>query len=149
MIYSIAKEIACGLSYLHKRGIHGDIKSRNILLTNSYGAKISDFGSYRFNRLSIISTPNSMPPSKSNFGTLRWKAPELLKGEKNTRASDVYSMGMIYWELLTRKIPYAESDDGQVLLWIQKYEGEDIPDKCKSYYPQYCRLIADCFTAIP
>jgi len=122
-VVRIAREICCGMAYLHANGIlHCDLKSSNILLTESGQAKICDFGlATRFATSSNLSddTPTShigetlqtsqigeTPQMLGRVGTHHWMAPEVLRGEGFRRASDVYSFGMLLWEVLVRRIPY-------------------------------------------
>jgi serine/threonine protein kinase len=97
----IAYEIAIAMKYLHGRNItHCDMKSSNILLDENFTVKISDFGLSRMvNILNISET-------KGKFGTTHWMPPEIMKAKKYEEASDVFSYGMIVWEMMTGKVPY-------------------------------------------
>lgn len=97
----IAYEIAIAMKYLHSRNItHCDMKSSNILLDENFTVKISDFGLSRMvNILNISET-------KGKFGTTHWMPPEIMKAKKYEEASDVFSYGMIVWEMMTGKVPY-------------------------------------------
>ncbi|MHB9148203.1 MAG: ankyrin repeat-containing serine/threonine-protein kinase [Candidatus Amoebophilus sp.] len=129
--YQIATDIGHGVNYLHSHGIiHGDLKSLNILLDKNYQAKITDFGLAKIKISSSIST--LLGGQKG--GSLRWMAPELLTAEEeeetsNTKASDVYSYGMVLWELGARQIPYTNKRDPQVLaLKLQNKHEPITPD---------------------
>ena len=93
-------EQACkGLRYLHEHTpqvLHRDLKGQNILLTRDYQVKIGDFGLSRFN---TASNGNSM---SSMCGTMTHCAPEIFNCVAFTTKSDIYSMGMILWELANR-----------------------------------------------
>jgi serine/threonine protein kinase len=107
----IALDIGRGLSYLHDRDIlHRDLKSLNIVLNENFGAKITDFG---LAKLKLESSSKTSTSTKKNpVGTVRWKAPELFKrGVQYSTASDVYSYGMILWEIASRKLPFSEGAD--------------------------------------
>ena len=88
------------------------MKSLNVLLTGDLRAKISDFGTIHIRNLSIKTktlSPSlkSLKPGKNGAGSLRWLAPELFNRHAlNTKESDVYSLGMIFWEILTQKLPF-------------------------------------------
>lgn len=119
----LALGAAKGLLYLHSADpplVHGQLKSSNILVDDSWNAKLADFGTRRvadamgFDRSRLESMDSSA-------GLLRWTAPELLKkgeervlkgtasaGNQCPQAVDVYSFGMVLWELTTGEIPYAE-----------------------------------------
>ena len=99
----IAYGIALGMQYLHfnaiKNGqiIHRDLKSGNILLTNELYPKISDFGFIK-----IIRNENFHTQEKGSFS---WMAPEVMISSNYGTPSDVYSFGMILYELLIEHIP--------------------------------------------
>ena len=94
---SIALQIAIAIQYIHSRKIfHCDLKSSNVLLDKNYKIKLSDFG------LSFLMTE----VQKELAGTYFWMAPEILNDQKYEISSDIYSYGMILWELLTEKNPY-------------------------------------------
>ncbi|KIO16809.1 hypothetical protein M407DRAFT_62296, partial [Tulasnella calospora MUT 4182] len=93
------RDVTRGVEYLHTRNppiIHGDLKSINILVTSKCCAVITDFGSAR--RL-----------TKKDPGTqytLRWAAPELLMDDEPGLWSDIWSLGWIWYEVMTNSIPF-------------------------------------------
>ncbi|KAL0050250.1 hypothetical protein WJX82_007222 [Trebouxia sp. C0006] len=96
---SIALDIAIGLHYLHSHNImHLDVKSPNILLAADYTAKIVDVG------LSRIFTTQSMPVAME-VGTFHWMAPELMSVGKCTEKADIFSFGVVLYEILTGERP--------------------------------------------
>jgi serine/threonine protein kinase len=106
---NIAYEVAIALKYLHSRKItHCDLKSSNILLDENMKIKVSDFG---LSRLKYISSSEN----KGRIGTPHWMPPEIMKGKKYLEASDVYSYGMILWELVTCEIPYYRMTPNQII----------------------------------
>ena len=96
----VALQVSRGMAYLHSQGItHRDLKSLNILLDEKFNAQIADFGDSSFGE-------SSAGESKIiEMGTPGWAAPELLLGEGVSKASDVFSFGIILWELLTFRAP--------------------------------------------
>ncbi|EUD66795.1 TKL protein kinase [Plasmodium inui San Antonio 1] len=101
-IMKMAKDIAAFMSFLHYKGIlHCDLKSSNILLSMSGQIKICDFG------LSVQNFTQK-PRFLGIVGTYQWTAPEILRGEGYTPQADVYSFGVILWEMLHREIPFRE-----------------------------------------
>jgi len=93
--------MAVAIQYLHsKRILHCDLKSSNILLDDNLRIKLSDFG------LSRIKNIFQEGDNKGRIGTPHWMAPEIMKGNKYEEASDVFSYGMILWELISSEIPY-------------------------------------------
>ncbi|CAH8631878.1 unnamed protein product [Heterobilharzia americana] len=109
LIYSWIKQIADGMHYLHScKIIHRDLKSPNVLVGYDHVLKISDFGASR------EWTENS---TKMSFtGTVAWMAPEIIRNEPCSFKVDVWSYGVLLWELLTGEIPY-HNVDSTAILW--------------------------------
>jgi len=138
--YNIASDIAKGLSLLHKRGIiHRDLKSLNILLGDGMRAKLTDFGlaevKTETRTLSSTVHGSSRKPTREQgakpVGTLAWMAPELFSlRPKYAKESDVYSYGIILWELAARKIPYQGAADIEIR--------EGVKDGCRETMPADC-----------
>jgi serine/threonine protein kinase len=97
----IALEVAKGIEYIHERSvIHRDLKSLNILLDREKRGRICDFGLVRL---------KSFAPMTGLIGTPQWMAPEILMSSAFYDSKvDVYSYGIVLWELLTGKVPYEE-----------------------------------------
>ncbi|MGE3920333.1 MAG: protein kinase, partial [Gammaproteobacteria bacterium] len=145
--WQIAIDIAAGLDYLHSRNIlHRDLSSNNVLLDDNYRAKIGDFGQSKLKEHTATMTLNVSTSS-------RWRAPELADSKKaNTKASDIYSLGMILWELSTRQLPYGQCNDFQIAkilhdISISKQSGEaidyqPISDDCPA---AFAALIRACW----
>ncbi|CAF3810126.1 unnamed protein product [Rotaria sordida] len=112
--WSLALQMTKGINCLHMMSIlHRDIKSSNFLIEmapNGYLVKVADFSLAQIrsesSRQSISNTSRKIPS-----GTLRWTAPELFANGKSSMASDVYSLGMAFWEVATRCIPYEDAND--------------------------------------
>ena len=125
---NIALEIAIGMHYLHTSKppiVHGDLKSPNLLLGNRLHVKICDFGLSRFRMASKLS-------AGSKLGTPEWTAPEVLQSSTNSEAGDVYSYGVVLWEIFTGQIPWEDVSAMQVVLMVGFHNSrlaipEDVP----------------------
>lgn len=140
----IALDIARGMEFLHGRGIiHRDLKSLNILLDSRKRAKICDFGLIRM---------KSSAPMTGLVGTSNWMAPEVLQSLPfYDEKVDVYSFGIVLWELLTGKKPYQDPDsETNPLNLIVEITDENlrpvIPETCP---PLLRSLIEACWQADP
>ncbi|XP_052195649.1 probable inactive receptor kinase RLK902 [Diospyros lotus] len=117
---AIALRAARGIAYLHSQGpefSHGNIKSSNILLTQSYEARVSDFG------LAQLVGPTPTPNRVAGY-----RAPEVTDARKVSQKADVYSFGVLLLELLTGKAPTNSvlNEEGVDLpRWVQSVVGEE------------------------
>jgi len=99
--FNVAVGVARGMAYLHHRKIiHRDLKSPNVLLDSNGAVKITDFG------LSVFSETIVKLELTGETGTYRWMAPEIVRHQPYGASADVYSYGIILWELLSHKMPW-------------------------------------------
>jgi len=142
--YQLSRDIACGLSYLHSRNIlHRDLKSVNVLLNDQQRAVLCDFGLSR-----IKQETNCMSTLLGAVGTVAWMAPELFDfGTKYTKHADIYSLGMVFWEIASRAMPFAGAYNQAVLMdWVKRGMHERIP---KDTPEEFAKLISACWVKIP
>ncbi|XP_062007775.1 serine/threonine-protein kinase EDR1-like isoform X5 [Rosa rugosa] len=129
------RDICRGLMCIHRMKIvHRDLKSANCLVNKHWAVKICDFG------LSRMMTEANMKDS-SSAGTPEWMAPELIRNEPFTEKCDIFSFGVIMWELCTLNRPW-EGVPPERVVYAVANEGSrlDIPDNPLG------RLISDCWT---
>ncbi|HVO42687.1 MAG TPA: protein kinase [Aggregatilineales bacterium] len=108
----IGIQICAGIGYAHRAGlVHADIKPQNVLVTADDHVKVTDFGIAH--ALSV-----TQPAEKQNvvWGSPHYFAPEQAAGEAPTPASDVYSIGIVIFEMLTGKLPYSGTDQQELAL---------------------------------
>jgi eukaryotic-like serine/threonine-protein kinase len=97
----VAARVAEALAVAHERGIiHRDIKPQNVLLTASGGAKVADFGIAR------AASAETVTETSLILGTASYMSPEQVRGERVGPASDLYSLGVVLYEMLTGEPPY-------------------------------------------
>jgi serine/threonine protein kinase len=137
---NMAIECARGLFYLHRQRppiMHRDLKSLNILVDQNFHVRLTDFG---------LSQDKSTKMN-TRVGTLNWVAPEVLEGAvAYDEKADIYSFGMVLWELLTGRTPYEGKSQLQVIRMIDMREKERVPENAD---PDYARLIRACWHEDP
>lgn len=118
-IKSIIRQVAEALEYAHKQGIiHRDIKPSNILIDNHGQTYLTDFGIARIASTTQFTTTGAL------IGTPTYMSPEQCKGVDISHVSDLYSLGIILYEMLTGKVPY---DSETPLSVLQKHITEPVP----------------------
>jgi len=112
-----------GLVWLHGKNIaHRDVKSLNILVTEDYSCKLSDFGSAKL-YLITFNTPN--------VGSKLWMAPEVKTNDYEPKASDIWSMGIVLYEILTGILPaWNEEEELAIIPTDEDYIGKKIISRC-------------------
>ncbi|KAI9118291.1 hypothetical protein K1719_010623 [Acacia pycnantha] len=139
----MAFDVAKGMNYLHTSHppiVHRDLKSPNLLVDKNWVVKVCDFGLSRMKHHTFLS-------SKSTAGTPEWMAPEVLRNEPANEKCDVYSFGVILWELATTKIPWKGLNPMQVVgaVGFQNRRLE-IPEDAD---PVVAQIICDCWQTDP
>lgn len=120
----IACDIAAGLSHAHKRNIiHCDIKPHNILITENMMPKIADFGIAR-----MISSM-TMVYTNSVIGSVHYLSPEQASGKPITAQSDIYSLGIVLYEMLTGHVPF----DGNTAVAVAMMHVEKTPPPLSTF----------------
>ena len=145
-----AREIASAVDYLHSRFItHGDLKSLNVMLTSDLIAKICDFGAAIQRLNSVISVKSSAAAQ----GTIQWSAPELFHGVTANYCTDVYAIGVIFWELAFCEVPFQTKNPSILMSLTEKGLTLEIPNPlppCASGFPPaFFDLMRQCWAKDP
>src|SRR5215212_3998049 len=118
----LASQVAGALGIAHERGIvHRDVKPQNVLIDEAGDAKVADFG--------IALAASTDPTSGTNrmFGTASYMSPEQAMGERVGPASDLYSLGVVLYEMLTGTVPFEA--EGALATAMKHVTDEPIPPK--------------------
>jgi serine/threonine protein kinase/tetratricopeptide (TPR) repeat protein len=112
-VLDIGIQICEGLTVAHEKGIvHRDIKSANIMLTPRGQVKIMDFG------LAKLKGATKLTKTRSTLGTLAYMSPEQAQGEEVDSRSDIFSFGVVLYELLTGKLPFGGEHHAAIIYSI-------------------------------
>lgn len=135
------RDLARAVVYLHSFEppyIHRDIKSPNLLVAHDFTLKLADFGESRF-----LASEDEASTMTSMVGTTQWMAPEMMESGSYTTKADVYSMAVVFWEILTGERPYAGLRATAVIkrVVIDK-KRPPIPESCP---PQLRDILAECW----
>lgn len=139
----MAIDIVRGMNYLHNCNppiIHRDLKTSNLLVDKNWMVKVADFGLSRVKHETYLTT-------KTGKGTPQWMAPEVLRNEQSDEKSDIYSFGVILWELATHKIPWEHLNAMQVIGAVGFMNQRlDIPEDVDS---RWASIIESCWHSDP
>ena len=112
-ILNIAIQVAEGLNAAHKRGIvHRDVKSDNIMLTNDGLVKIMDFG------LAKLKGVSRLTKTGTTVGTMQYMSPEQVQGIEVDHQSDIFSFGVVFYEMITGQLPFKGEHEAAVIYSI-------------------------------
>jgi serine/threonine protein kinase len=133
---SIAKQVCEGLAEAHRVGVvHRDLKPSNIMIDREGEAKILDFGIARSLRTKAITGPGVV------IGTPEYMSPEQVDGKEADQRADLYSLSIIFYEIVTGEVPF----EGESAFAIGLKHKSDLPENPKKINPQIpddlCRLI--------
>ncbi|KAJ4851539.1 Serine/threonine-protein kinase sty46 [Turnera subulata] len=139
-LLKVAIDVSKGMNYLHQNNIiHRDLKAANLLMDENEVVKVADFGVARVKAQTGVMTAET--------GTYRWMAPEVIEHKPYDHKADVFSFGIVLWELLTGKLPYEYLTPLQAAVGVvQKGLRPTIP---KHTHPKLVELLERCWQQDP
>ncbi len=138
-IINYAIQIAEGLEAAHKKEIvHRDIKSSNIMITEEGKIKIMDFG------LAKIRGGSHLTTIGTTIGTVAYMSPEQAKGDEVNHKTDIWSFGVLLYEMLTMKLPFKGEYDQAVIYSILSEKPERMQLTQKDYSPALVNIVNKC-----
>lgn len=119
---AFAADGAAGMLHLHTRNpliLHRDLNSPNLLVSADWTVKVADMGLSKLLTDSALECGINSVVTSGGGVNPRWLAPEILRGESCTKASDVFSFGVIMWEILTRRVPWDRETTWSIVGQVQ------------------------------
>ena len=147
-------DAARGVLYLHSNTphavLHRDIKSPNILVSESWVAKVGDFG------LSRMLEDYQARSTMGGLANPRWVAPEILSGERFSAAADVFSFGVVMWEVLSCDLPWRSINEWSIVGSVQRGQRLPIPQlqeipgpqPSDALYRRYVSVMERCWSQV-
>lgn len=134
----ILKRLADALGYAHRRGIvHRDIKPGNVLFTEGGDPVLTDFGIAK-----SVSNETQLTSTGMAIGSAKYMSPEQALGEEVDSRSDLYSLGVLFWQMLTGGFPYDARDPFALALKHAKDPIPRLPDHLRRFQPLMDGLLA-------
>jgi len=141
----IAMQVARALDYIHYRGIvHRDIKPANVMVSRQGGVKLMDFGIARDQTFA-----EDLTEAGTGIGTPSYMSPEQILGDKLDARSDLFSLGIVLYQMCTGRKPFVEDEEKSVMhkIRLEKYES---PRKLNPEIPRELeRIMAKCMNKLP
>ena len=141
---SVATQVAAALDHAHLKGVvHGDVKPGNILISTDETARLTDFG---IARLAADGVESSEGPT---MGTPRYLAPEQAQGKEIGRRADVFSLGVVTYEMLTGRPAFSGENSAEVTWKIARGMMDRLPSEIDELSPQVQSVLAQALHVDP
>lgn len=136
---NLAIQIAEGLERAHEKGIvHRDVKAENIMLTRDGRAKIMDFG------LAKLRGVSKLTRTGSTVGTVAYMSPEQVEGVETDRRTDIFSYGVIFYEMLAGRLPFRAEHEAALMYEIINVDPPSLLDLKTSVDADLNRIVMKC-----
>jgi Serine/threonine protein kinase len=151
-----AQQIVSGLSAAHEKGIvHRDLKPENLFITNDDRVKILDFGLAKLRERTTETSGSEDATRKAItdpgmvMGTVGYMSPEQVRGQAADYRSDIFSFGVILYEMLTGKRAFHEETMAETMTAILKGEPKEIAESTPNVSPSFERIVRRCLEKKP
>jgi len=151
-----AQQIVSGLSAAHEKGIiHRDLKPENLFVTNDERVKILDFGLAKLREPetnihgSEDATRRAMTDPGVVMGTVGYMSPEQVRGNATDHRSDIFSFGVILYEMITGKRAFQQETTAETMTAIMKEEPAEISESTPNISPALVRIVRRCLEKKP
>jgi len=123
ILFRLATEAAMGIRHLHLEGvIHRDLAARNLLIDDNFHIRVADFGFARVKEEAF-----SKGYTRSDMGPIRWSAPEAMRNNQYSESSDVFSFGVVLYEMFVQRLPWEGYETLDVAIRVCSEERMQIP----------------------